>query len=354
MNKKGLSAFIIILAVLAIMVIGAVVYTQIGNVTSDGGFIKVRLYDAYGNPITNALSVVNNGEGVSYIDLTITATSTGSIPLSCDLVTTDTTVNGQIPPNVFSNALVTGAKTLSGVGSKVEWTTNLIAVSSLEGAPSPDVFATKVRCQYSDAEGVHYIDQSGSIPITIVGEGSTGFTVDVGSGGLPSSWCGNSVCDNGTSGTPNIGETATSCPSDCSGTVQDVNFRTSDLSYPFGSAIAYNKGTCGSLLTQFGYDTTTCWTITDATCPTVAGYSRVLSTKTIPGKPIWSTNTACLYNITTDATQMAVAWKATNTNGPCGTVGQWGVIKFNTASTYKTKASTVGTLVNTQRDLICP
>lgn len=254
MNKKGLGLLVIIAIIVGVIILGAAVY-QIPAVkdlvnqgiqqTSD--FIQVRYYDSNGNLITdpNTLSIVGGVPGVSYIDLTVTASNTGGTVLTCAPTTTT--------PTAFDSALSKTAKVVPIIGTKKSsWTSNLISVSAFEGTPTPDVFSATIRCYYTIGSGeqVYLTDKTGSISLTIQPDASGSFTVDVTSGGTGTEFCGDGICTSG------IGETATTCPGDCA-VAGKVKFRTSDLSYPTGSAIAYNSGTCGNALTQYGHYTQT-------------------------------------------------------------------------------------------------
>ena len=301
--------------------------------------IKIRLYDKDGNLIgtQQTLSVVNGVSGVGFIDITVSATNDGAIPLSCEIL------GGSVTPSIFDTALSKNIKSLP-VGSRVEWTSNLIQTSNFEGLSQPTRFRASVRCSYSDASGFHYLDQGGYFDATIIREGNASFKVQIGQGGVPSEYCGDNVCQ--------TYETANSCPSDC-GIISKAKFRTSDQSYILGSAVAYTSS-CGAILNRYGFDSTTsCWTITDATCPVRIGYTLALPN--IPGRPLWAgTNIGCLYTNNADSTKVTLAWKTTtSTNSPCSSIGQWGIINYDSDDPDKTKVSESYISFNTLKEVIC-
>lgn len=353
MNKKALTPLAIAMIVIGVLVVGYFAVTMMqGSNAFDNGFIKVRLYDKDGNPInfpqTQSVVGLTAGagvRGVGYIDITPKVTNSGGIPIFCDIISA--TVNGA-SGTPFDTALTRSTKSIP-VGSSAEWTSNLFSVSSFEGTPDPDVFSVTVRCQYTDATGNHVIspDQSGSLNLYITSDGTGSFTVQINSpGGLPNMYCGDRTCNNG--------ETVSTCPVDC---VTQTNslFRTSDLSYPQGSAIA-RTSTCGNVLTGFGYESSSCWAVTGSTCPTYTGYTRILSSSTIPGRPFWANSgtPTCLYTKDSDATRMAVAFQVATTGGsPCSTVGQWGAVNYYTLSSYTPQVSTSYTTQNNLKEVVC-
>jgi hypothetical protein len=212
-----------------------------GVFTDADGFIKVRLYDANGNPLSSSLSVVGGIPGVSYIDLTVTVTNTGTKVLTCTPIVSGTSTT----PTVFANALTPTSKTVPITGNKkASWTSNLIAVGALESV-NPVRFLTTLRCSYNTGSTVIYLnDTTGYVDLSITQEGSAGFNVNVNTGSAPSEYCGDNSC--------NMGETATSCPDDCAvGIIPNVKFRTTNTQYTSG-AVGYST-TCGSALTAYGY-----------------------------------------------------------------------------------------------------
>jgi len=335
MNNKAIgTVWIVLIGVLILggAVVGYLVLKgDIPGIVTEDGFIKVRFYDANGDPITPSLSIVNGVSGVSFIDLTITANNDGSIPLTCNIL------SGSVTPSTFALALPTSQKSLP-VNGKAEWTSNLIAVASFETLPQPTLFSATIRC----STGTSNLDNSGEISLNILQDGTGSFNVNINPGGIPTQYCGDGTCQST--------ETATNCPADC-GVSQKAKYRTSDRLYSVGSAIAYTN-TCGNVLTAYGYDTSSCWTVTDATCPVKAGYNLTLSN--IPGNPLWGSNVSrCLYKNTADSTRMTVAWKTTSTSGPCSTVGQWGAINYWSGDSDKTKVSTSYVSFNQDKEVIC-
>jgi len=224
----------IILGILGVVIVGLVIW-QVGSFRDEDGFMKVRMYDAEGNIIGTAssLSVVQGFPGVSFIDFTITAINTGEIPLTCSIVSST--------PTAFDLALDKSSKIVpSASPSKASWTSGLVSVEQFEGITQPVRFEVTMRCNYR--QGVNTInldDKVGYIDLTITADTiNAGFDVDVETGGTGTEFCGDAICQ--------IDEDAISCPADCA-VANFVMFRTTDLSYTTGSAIAYSES-CGAIL----------------------------------------------------------------------------------------------------------
>lgn len=335
MGKKGIATIYIVLIVIGALA-GVVILAKNFQSPIEDGFIKVRFYDANGNIISgNTYSIVNNIPGISYIDLTVTATNTGSLPLSC------TIISGT--PTPFDSAIAKTAKAVPITGTKqASWTSSLISVSQFEGV-NPTVFGATIRCSYnSGGQEIFLPDQTGNISLIISPDGTGSFIVNVASGGAGSEYCGDGVCQSG--------ESATSCPGDCV-SIPNVKFRTNDLSYVSGGAIGHTSS-CGSTLGRFGYNQATCWTVTDATCPTRTGYTLAISSG-IPGKPYWGTsNGGCLYTDNANANRIAMAWKTTS-SGACTMTGQWGVIIYDSTDADASKVSNSAQSFDTSKESAC-
>lgn len=203
-------------------------------------FIKVGFYDNNGNPIkVSSLSVVENVPGVSFIDLTVTAINKGEIPLTCAIISA--------LPTPFDNAISKDFKIVpSSTPSKASWTSDLISVEQFESISQPVRFSATIRCKYkSGLETVFLNDKTGSIDLNIESDiVNADFDVGIDTGGTSNEFCGDEFCQS-------VSEDAISCPQDCA-VYQSVKFRTSDLSYVSGSAIAYS-GICGEELVAYGY-----------------------------------------------------------------------------------------------------
>ena len=342
----------VVVSIIAVIATVLILNNNPQELTSEDGFIKVRLYDANGNPINpiETLSTVGLGptggaRGVAFIDLTVRASNSGAIPLSCNILST--TVNGAVDSN-FDTAMARSQKFLP-TASSVEWTSNLFAVSSYEATPTPDTFAVSVRCQYTDVSGQQNIDQTGSIPLYVTSDGTGSFNVQINSPqGIPTLYCGDSICS------ASIGETATSCPGDCA-TVSVVSYRTTDLSYVLGSAIGYTA-TCGNTLTKYGYSSATCTSAIDVSCPLPANVGasfQLLNTKVIPDSiNTWSTISPCLYQT---ASGLGVAFKVASTSGEPTScpVGRWIRIDYTTSSPYASAVSNNAESFNLQKEVSC-
>lgn len=199
-------------------------------------FISIRLYDQNRNLIqpSNTFSIVGGVPGVSFIDLTITITNTGGEALSCNIIS--------LTPSEFDLAVEKTTKAIQ-VGKKTAWTSSLIDVAPLEGGNVE--FIATIRCSYTLGTEVKTLpDKTGSLILSILPDSTeASFDVSVESGGTASEYCGDGICQ--------VNEDPESCPADCA-IANYVKFRTTDLSYVSGSAIAFTE-ICGNDLTAYGY-----------------------------------------------------------------------------------------------------
>lgn len=200
-------------------------------------FMSIKMYDQNKNEVKvpGTFAIVNNVPGVSFITITTTLTNTGNSALSCDLIS--------LTPSQFSSAITSGTKTVL-VGGRAAWTSGFIDVSNFVGQSQPTIFNATGRCTYnSGGTQTTLSDKTGSLSITIFPEAGAGFDITVNSGGTPTEYCGDTVCQ--------VSESSATCPVDCA-VSSSVKFRTTDLAYVSGSAIGYSSS-CGAELTKFGY-----------------------------------------------------------------------------------------------------
>lgn len=280
--KKTKKLWIISGIIAGLIVIALALYFIYPKLTGGDQFIKITLVDADGN--TETLSTIDShGEPLSIIQgrpgkvgmyLTITATNTGAVPLTCSIVSAT--------PTAFDTAIDKASKYIpSTAPKKASWTSSLISLSQFEGLPQPVNFQVTMRCSYMQGTNIIYVpDKIGNVPLTILPDiAGADFTVGIDTGGLDTEYCGDSICQ--------ASESSTSCPVDCTVFV-NVKFRTSDISYASGSAIAFTT-TCGSNLTQLGYSSSGGTSATTRMCSgqmsTQEGYTLLLSN--LPGG--WNT-----------------------------------------------------------------
>jgi|GEM_PF-4289873 len=347
MNNKGFATFAIVLIIIA--VIGGILvianWDKISEVITPGtneAGISVTYYDENGNIITpSTLSTItapggNPTPGVKYIALTTTVLNTGTLPLSCFIVSAT--------PTIFDSALVKTAKVVPSTGSKkASWTSNAFDITSLEGGASPDPFTVTVRCSYNAGTDVVYLtDQAYSLSLTIVTDGTGSFTVNIESpGGLGTEYCGNGACES------SLGETTTTCPQDCASTA-NAKFRTSDSVYVSGSAIAYGTA-CGSALTAYGHSTVS--GLLSGTCAAKMA-TETTTCGTSPAKLFDLPSTTGLLS----GGAVPSLWKPTEANTLCvcddsGTT--YKVVKYLTTDSDASKVSTLAQSFDTVREVIC-
>lgn len=339
MAKKK-SGFLVLILLIAAAVI---IYMMIKPTPTPSSFLTVRLYDANGNFIgtTGAVgspefySIINGVSGVSSFTITINVQNTGTAVLSC-------TPNSIIPA-AFDTALTKDTKNVL-VGNSIGWTSTQISAAQFEAAPTPDVFSAAVTCTWTGSP----ITQSGSVSLTIQPDASgASFQVSLSPGGLGTEWCGDTICQ--------ANENITSCPIDCTPPASRVRFRTSDLSYVSGSAIAYNDtGACSvvSSLTQYGYVIQGGGNLLGnclsnmPTQTTYCGTSPKLIMSNLPGG--WMTGG-----------EAPSLWKPTEAGIVCvcdsyvspGT--SYNVLKYSTSDTDKTKVSSSISSINSQLEVAC-
>lgn len=269
----------------------------------DINFLDVRLYDENGDLIVSDIltqSIVGGVPGVSFIDLTVTAKNIGSQILSCDITA--------LSPSAFNSAVVKETRSVS-VAGKTSWTSALISVAQFEDPVNPTVFSADVTCNFNTGiEIVTLPVESGTIILLIQPEvGGAEFEVTVVTGGAPEDFCGDGICQ--------IDENSVSCPSDCAVSAF-ASFRTTDLSYVSGSAIAFATS-CGSELTAYGYETR----LSDSgTCATNGNFGTLL----LEGLPVsvdfnthsgGSTGNLQLYTDSTDVNEVWVCEEDNDGNG---------------------------------------
>jgi hypothetical protein len=257
--------------------------------------------------------------------------NSGARDLSCTL----TSVTPQTPFDCATGCSVSGGASISKTtiaiknGTKQAWTSNRIPTSSMETLSQPITLIAEVSCvYYENGVASTAIIRTGQISFRVLAtSGTANFTVTVNTAGVPTEYCGDLGLPGGGCQSPM--ENTLNCIRDCV-IVPNTAFRTDDLTYTSGSAIAWNGGTCGSALTAYGYTGMSCSTLTDATCPTIPGLVQKI-TSGIKGVPSWSTTTGCLYQNQSASNKMVVAFKQASTPGPCVSNGQWGLVLYDSA-----------------------
>ena len=237
MNKLGkANAAVIILVV----VIAALFVLLFPTGTQNKDFMEIKLYNAEGVEILNteSFAVVNNVPGVAFVSVTINALNTGNTDLSLSLLS--------LTPSPFNAGVTDRAVKTAAPGQSASWSSGLIDVNQLGTGSIP--FTVSVRGNYIVAGQTRTKDATGTLTLNIQPDAAGDFTVTITQGsGDSGPVCGNSVCE--------TGETTTSCASDCTVSTLKVMFRTTDVTYASGSAIAV-ANTCGAPLIAYGYSGT--------------------------------------------------------------------------------------------------
>lgn len=293
-NRKWMLAILLI-----VLLLGGLFFLNknISEISEDG-FIKVRMYDANGNPISaSPLSVVGGTPGVAYIDLTVTAVNSGSKVLSCQPIVTV----GKTTPDIFASNLPTTVKTVPITGSKkASWTSNPFPVASLESA-TPVRFLTTIRCSYNTgSQTITLNDTVGYIDLSINQELEGSFTVQVNTFTGPNEYCGDTFC--------NQDETASTCADDCAvSLIPNTKFRTTNVQYASG-AVGYTN-VSGSTLTAFGYSTSS--GSLSGTCAVKMGLNGYCGNTTLvysnlPGGYVTGGANASLWKVTGSSTMVCI------------------------------------------------
>lgn len=241
----------IAVAILAgVIILGAIIFF-VARASLDGqqSLVTIGMYDEDRVKIgeTASLSIVDDTPGVTYIDFTVMLENIGETPLSCKITSAT--------PSALQSALdINQVKTLVGDGM-VAWTSDLIPVAQFED-DSETTFTATILCSYNDgSEMVDLPSKVGSIDVLIQAEtGNPDFIVTIGIGGVEEEFCGDETCQSS--------ENPTTCPQDCAISAY-VSYRTSDVSYPSGGAVAYSNS-CGGELVAYGDKGTASWKCGDA------------------------------------------------------------------------------------------
>lgn len=144
---------------IVILLVGTLFLIQNNNSSQD--FMSVRYYDSSGKPISNSLAVVENVD-VSFIDITVSVTNTGSKALTC--------FPSYLSPYQLDSAMSKSEKTVP-IGRKASWTSDLINVTTLIGGEFPDNFKINITCFYNDGQRSVYLSpQSGNLSLKIYGQ----------------------------------------------------------------------------------------------------------------------------------------------------------------------------------------
>lgn len=244
-SKKKITPMIL-WAISILSVLGLAAMIVVPMLKEGGGspsMLTFRLYDSNGKIIKSSgmpQSLVDSVPGVSSIDLTVNVVNTGTEALSCSLTT--------VTPSAFNSAITKDAKAVA-VSGKASWTSSMISVAQFEGT-TPTAFSVSVLCTYNNGvQVINLAEKVASLNILVESEGtsSPSFEVSLLKGGTGTEYCGDGTCSSG--------ESAATCPADCA-VANNVKFRTSDLSYVSGSALAFTTS-CGSQLIPYGYSGST-------------------------------------------------------------------------------------------------
>lgn len=238
-QKKEIFTWAIVIFII-VLVLSLILFGKNGLTKKEDSFLSINLYDQNGNKIgdtIHSLSVVNGASGVYFIDLTVTLVNTGSTSLTCNILSATPTL---------LNSAISKTEKIIPVGGKVAWTSSLINTSTLESQTDTN-FSVIAKCSYNDGSNMISLPQKMGFLMVAIRPSSVGggYEIIVSTGGTPTEFCGDGVCQ--------VSETSSNCPGDCA-VANNVKFRTTDLTYVSGSALAYGTS-CGSSLTGYGYST---------------------------------------------------------------------------------------------------
>lgn len=295
-KNKNRNMIFIVVAVIALIGLGLYMYKPIQQPVSmnpNEGFLTMRMFDRYGNTydqngnlIQGTYSIVEGSPGITSIAFTVSVKNTGAEVLSCSLL--DLRDYSGLS-GLFNSSFVTKDTKTPSPGLTVAWTGNPISTSTYEN-PSDRLFNATVRCSYTVGSETTIFDRSGWLFVAIRADAGTSGNalVNVTRGGVPSTWCGDNICQS------SEGETCVTCPSDPCGAggtsctqTGGVKFRTSDLAYVSGSAIAFNKTVVcpaiPSILQTASYLSSGSGGGTCAAWASGAGFVAVTGFTTLPG-----------------------------------------------------------------------
>jgi hypothetical protein len=256
MNKQGKinAALVLVLLVGAVLFMIYVYPTLTKQTTETNSIMSYTLYDSNGNVIPKSTyAIVGGTSGVSSFTIQIKATNTGSIPLNISLTT--------LTPTAFNSAVTKTVKVVQP-GQQGIWTSSQISASQFTSGTQPTVFTAALTGAYPGGSTT----ANGQLSLVIQPDATGSFTVSLSTTATGTgATCGDGTCTSPT-------ETAENCPNDCAISGTKVKFRTTDATYPSGSAIAYSA-TCGGALTAYGDGGSS-----SGSC-TTSGYTIVGTTK---------------------------------------------------------------------------
>lgn len=264
-KNKNMIVYLIIISLILLIAFASIRYSSKDNETEENkGILSVKFYsngiEVKPNPGT--LSIVGTTPGVTDMVFTVTLTNTGSYALTCNIISAI--------PSSLSSSINKDEKVIL-VGSKQAWTSGLLSTSQFESSVAT-LFNVTARCNYNSGSSIATLpDKIGSLSLLIRPDSSgASFNIDIGTGGTPTEYCGDNVCQSS--------ETSSSCPGDCA-VSNYVKFRTTDLTYVSGTAVAYTSS-CGSTLTKYGKTNGACTTkycddIADLTIPSSTGTTKM-------------------------------------------------------------------------------
>lgn len=366
-NKKGM-VWIVILLLAALLLFGKGFMfesnnriqitseedSRVGNLppqgvpASDDYFMRVRLFDAnnkelpvkYGRPET--FSIIPTEEGLKSVTTMIVdtkVTNIGNVALSCIPTT--------LTPALF-NGNVTKSLRYVLPSSSTVWTSNVMLTSAFEGpAPNYVIFNATVVCNYTIGSVNTVLPaKSGFLNISITPDSTGNFIVNVTLGGTPTAFCGDATCNNASSPT-DIGENISNCPADCY-TPSGVKYRTTDITYASGGAIAYSSS-CGTVLTAYGFSAGSgnlggsCVASMPSNQYCGSGTNTLLESS-IPGTWVSGGSGASLYQSASPNTLCVC-----DDNG----AGSYQIKKYTTGDSDASKVSTLQTAQDPTKELTC-
>lgn len=242
---KGLKTFLIIILVVVIMAgLGYGAFVLFNKLNAGQTLSIVGYFDANGKELTSdSQSVVGGVAGVKFVKFQVTARNKDEVDLTFKIV--------DASPSTLFNALPIGEEVITVVDETVAWSSGLVDIEEYEGTTQEFTVVIEATSPFREPTR-----KTSSIGVAVSQDPQSEFDV---------------VIDSEVNNDPDFPDGGDG--DDIPPTEGTVSFRTTDLSYSSGSAIAFSES-CGGELISYGYESTvtngrSCATRTDFELPGV-------------------------------------------------------------------------------------